>query len=84
MHNLLLQAIVVADSLSYFHEVACFSSGEQWFLGEEDLQCVAIGAGIMGCGGGGDPYIGQLQARRKLIEGKTITIVNPCRSLRTV
>ena len=51
----------------------------EWELSEHDVECLAIGAGILGCGGGGDPYGGRLRALRKLQTGKKIKIMNPCR-----
>jgi len=48
-----------------------------WVLNSHDVECLAIGAGILGCGGGGDPNIGQQMALRFLKEGKEIKIVNP-------
>ena len=54
------------------------STGE-WLLTEQDLECLAIGAGIMGCGGGGSPAVGHLLALRALKDGQKIRIVNPFR-----
>ena len=53
-------------------------SGE-WELSEKDVECLAIGAGILGCGGGGDPHAGRLRALQQLQKGKKIKIINPCR-----
>lgn len=54
-------------------------SGAVWRLTEHDLECLATGAGILGCGGGGDPNNGRLRAVKMLKEGKEIKVVNPCR-----
>jgi DUF917 family protein len=35
-------------------------------VGEEQLENIALGAGILGTGGGGDPYIGKLLAREAI------------------
>ena len=43
----------------------------------EMLDRLAIGAGILGTGGGGNPYVGKLMARAHLEAGKTITVVSP-------
>ncbi|RDD44862.1 Hydantoin utilization protein A [Trichoplax sp. H2] len=51
------------------------STGE-WLLNEWDIECISIGAGILGCGGGGSPYIGRLRAKRALKEGKKIRVIN--------
>lgn len=37
-----------------------------WTLYEEDLPAIAIGAAILGTGGGGDPYLGQVMAEDAL------------------
>ncbi len=42
-----------------------------------DLERLAIGAGILGTGGGGNPYLGKLYSQRLLDEGATITLVDP-------
>ena len=54
------------------------SNGE-WVLSEHDVECLALGAGILGCGGGGDPNNGRLRALKMLKEGKMVKILNPCR-----
>ena len=36
------------------------------YLTEEDLEYVAIGAAILGAGGGGDPYVGKLMAKQAI------------------
>jgi DUF917 family protein len=48
-----------------------------WTVDEAGLERLAIGAGILGTGGGGNPYVGKLHARSLLAEGKTITVVPP-------
>ena len=37
-----------------------------WQVKEEDLASISIGAGILGTGGGGNPYIGMLRAREMI------------------
>lgn len=44
-------------------------------IDRDDLERLAIGAGILGTGGGGNPYLGKLQARGLLEQGKTVEIV---------
>ena len=51
----------------------------EWELSEQDIECLAIGAGILGCGGGGDPHGGRLRALQQLDAKKKIKILNPCR-----
>jgi DUF917 family protein len=47
-----------------------------WNVTEDDLESIAIGAGILGTGGGGNPYRGKLLARRHLREGGKMTVVS--------
>ncbi|MDW8058888.1 MAG: DUF917 domain-containing protein [Thermomicrobium sp.] len=46
-------------------------------LDEATLEALAIGAGILGTGGGGNPYYGKLYVRRLLREGRRVRIVAP-------
>ena len=63
-----------------FSAVCCIpdSSGE-WVLTVHDIECLCTGAGILGCGGGGSPYLGGLLAKKEISEGKEIKVVNPFR-----
>lgn len=45
-----------------------------WSITNDDLERLAIGAGILGTGGGGNPYVGKIHARKLLAEGRTINI----------
>ncbi len=45
-------------------------------IDRDDLERLAIGAGILGTGGGGNPYLGKLQARSLLEQGKTIEVIS--------
>ena len=49
----------------------------EWVLSESDIECIGIGAGILGCGGGGDPHLGKLMGKLAVGEGKTIRIITP-------
>jgi uncharacterized protein len=49
--------------------------GEMWHVTDEDLEAIAIGAGILGTGGGGNPYRGKLLARKHLRAGRALTVV---------
>lgn len=42
-----------------------------------DLESLAIGAGILGTGGGGNPYLGKVHAQLLLREGGAIQVVDP-------
>ena len=46
-----------------------------WNLTHADIERIAIGAGILGTGGGGNPYRGMLQAKIQLDEGRTLQVV---------
>ena len=46
-----------------------------WKLSETDLEALAIGAAILGAGGGGNPYLGKLRARALLRQGYEIRIL---------
>ncbi len=48
-----------------------------WEVSEEHLESISIGAGILGTGGGGNPYLGQLRARRQLQAGASVSIIEP-------
>jgi DUF917 family protein len=47
-----------------------------WTVTTDHLEHLAIGAGILGTGGGGNPYLGKLIARKYLSEGRTIRVVS--------
>ncbi len=44
-------------------------------LGSAHLEALAIGAGILGTGGGGNPYLGKIHAREVLKGGRTVPVV---------
>ena len=46
-----------------------------WHVDPDALESIAIGAGILGTGGGGNPYLGKLAARRLLRLGLEIEVV---------
>ncbi len=48
-----------------------------WQLVEDDLESIAIGAGILGTGGGGNPYIGRLRARQAIREHGPVNVLSP-------
>lgn len=47
----------------------------EWFLSELDIQWIATGCYILGCGGGGSPAAVHLGLRQMLRAGKTIRVV---------
>ena len=50
---------------------------EAWHLTVEDVDLIALGAGVLGTGGGGNPYLGKLMTLRLLAEGRSIAIIPP-------
>ncbi|MBI1800601.1 MAG: DUF917 domain-containing protein [Chloroflexi bacterium] len=48
-----------------------------WRISEADLEAIAIGAGILGTGGGGNPYLGKIRMREHLRAGRTATVIPP-------
>ena len=45
------------------------------YLGMKDIEYLAIGAAVLGSGGGGDPYLGKLMAQQAIKEKGEITLV---------
>jgi uncharacterized protein len=43
----------------------------------EDIECLAVGAWILGTGGGGSPYLGLLNMRRLYAEGHRVPLMSP-------
>ena len=48
-----------------------------WQATENELESIAIGAGILGTGGGGNPYIGQLRARQAIRRWGPVDVLSP-------
>ena len=48
-----------------------------WEANEDNLESIAVGAGILGTGGGGNPYIGQLRARQVIRERGPVKVLDP-------
>ena len=48
-----------------------------WQATENELESIAIGAGILGTGGGGNPYIGQLRARQAIRRWGIVDVLEP-------
>ncbi len=44
-------------------------------LNEADIEALAIGAAILGTGGGGSPYLGKLRCMQELRRGNTIALI---------
>jgi DUF917 family protein len=43
----------------------------------EDIEALAVGAWILGTGGGGSPYLGLLNMRRLYTEGRRVSLISP-------
>ena len=48
-----------------------------WQATENELESIAIGAGILGTGGGGNPYVGQLRARQAIRRWGPVDVLAP-------
>lgn len=48
-----------------------------WIVDTDALESIAIGAGVLGTGGGGNPYYGKLHARRLIEDGARVEVVSP-------
>jgi uncharacterized protein len=48
-----------------------------WQVKEDTLESIALGAGILGTGGGGNPYVAKLWAKSELARGARFQIVDP-------
>ena len=48
-----------------------------WQATENELESIAIGAGILGTGGGGNPYVGQLRARQAIRRWGPVNVLTP-------
>lgn len=46
-----------------------------WHLNHGDVERIAIGAGILGTGGGGNPHRGMIRAQLQLDEGYKLTVI---------
>lgn len=49
----------------------------EWIISERDIEYITIGAGLLGSGGGGSPYMGKLRALKQLRSGKRIRVIAP-------
>jgi N-methylhydantoinase A/oxoprolinase/acetone carboxylase beta subunit len=47
-----------------------------WYISDIDVECIAIGAGIIGSGGGGNTYYSTIATKRALKSGQQIRIMD--------
>ena len=59
------------------HPIRMQGCDDLWQATEDLLDSIAIGAGILGTGGGGNPYIGQLRARQAIRQWGPVTVLAP-------
>ena len=71
-----IQQVSTSDNVTEYQEPTINQNGE-WELSPYDIEAIAIGAGILGTGGGGSPYVGKLRCLKALDEGKKIRVVTP-------
>eukprot|EP00755_Sulcionema_specki_P033372 Sspe_Gene.100598::Locus_75282_Transcript_1_1_Confidence_1.000_Length_2935::g.100598::m.100598 len=64
--------------ISYQTLQPVFENG-YWVLQEADIDCIAAGAGILGCGGGGATYTGKLRVKAAMSRGGKVRVVHPHR-----
>ncbi len=48
-----------------------------WEITEPDLMPIALGAAVLGTGGGGNPYLGYLRLRQIFADGARVTVIDP-------
>ena len=46
-------------------------------IGVDEINDIALGASLLGAGGGGDPYIGRLMAMQAVKECGPVTLIEP-------
>jgi DUF917 family protein len=52
-------------------------TGRSWILTARDVELIALGAGVLGTGGGGNPYRGKLMVLQQLRGGARMEIIPP-------
>jgi hypothetical protein len=63
------------ESYQKVQEKPFINENHEWILSEYDIDCIEIGAGIFGCGGGGSPHLGKILAKRAIREGKIMKVL---------
>ncbi|GMF58340.1 unnamed protein product [[Candida] boidinii] len=61
----------VIDYVNYRPKVI----NHEWFLSEIDIECISIGAYILGCGGGGDPSSQTIELKKIAREGGELKVI---------
>lgn len=47
-----------------------------WQITADDVESIAIGAGILGTGGGGNPYLGEVWMKSMLAQGYSVNVID--------
>ena len=55
----------------------------EWLISEYDIECISIGAGVLGSGGGGNPHLGKVAALLALRAGKQPRVITPSKFFKT-
>ena len=66
---------IVEDDCVYQCSPYNNGTSDEWILNAYDIEALAVGAGILGCGGGGSPYLAKLRAKHELEKGTQLKIV---------
>jgi DUF917 family protein len=48
-----------------------------WTVGPPETEAIALGAGVLGTGGGGNPYLGKLRLLQQLKRGTRVEVIDP-------
>lgn len=68
---------VAAGGPSVFETFRRVRGGDVWTLSEEDVRSIAVGASILGCGGGGDAFFGEGRLLAAVRAGRPPRVVSP-------
>lgn len=51
------------EVLPIAHEIREVNGRKEWILSDADLDCISLGAALLGCGGGASPYLTTIVAK---------------------
>ena len=57
-------------------EINPVNNRKEWILTEDDIEYIALGAGILGAGGGGSPYVGKIELIETIRKGNKIRVIS--------
>jgi len=58
------------------HVIEIIDGRPNWILTEADIDCIGIGCGILGTGGGASPYLASLACKKLLKDGKKLRVLS--------